>query len=166
MTEIAIRIGINSGDAIVGNLGSDRLFDFTAIGDTVNLASRLESANKYFKTRIMVSEDTFSRTGDAFISRELGLIEVKGKSQPIRIYELLVAVDRSELEVKAFAEAYGEAYRMFTGGNWQEAADLFASFLKTYPGDGPAAYYLKWCADLQANPPLTNDWNVIKMTEK
>ncbi|GAB7028203.1 CHASE2 domain-containing protein [Geotalea toluenoxydans] len=166
LTEIAIRIGINSGDAIVGNLGSDRLFDFTAIGDTVNLASRLESANKYFKTRIMVSEDTFSRTGDAFISRELGLIEVKGKSQPIRIYELLVAVDRSELEVKAFAEAYGEAYRMFTGGNWQEAADLFASFLKTYPGDGPAAYYLKWCADLQANPPLTNDWNVIKMTEK
>ncbi|ACM19244.1 CHASE2 sensor adenylate/guanylate cyclase [Geotalea daltonii FRC-32] len=166
LTEIAIRIGINSGDAIVGNLGSDRLFDFTAIGDTVNLASRLESANKYFKTRIMVSEDTFSRTGDAFISRELGLIEVKGKSQPIRIYELLVAVDRSELEVKAFAEAYGVAYRTFTGGNWQESADLFASFLESYPDDGPAAYYLKWCGDLQANPPLTNDWNVIKMTEK
>jgi adenylate cyclase len=166
LTEIAIRIGINSGDAIVGNLGSDRLFDFTAIGDTVNLASRLESANKHFKTRIMVSEDTFSRTSNAYVSRELGLIEVKGKSQPIRIYELLVAVERPESEVRNFADAYGQAYEMFTSGKWQESAALFSAFLRTWPGDGPAAYYLKWCEALQANPPLTNDWNVIKMTEK
>ncbi|WP_243369912.1 adenylate/guanylate cyclase domain-containing protein [Geotalea sp. SG265] len=166
LTEIAIRIGINSGDAIVGNLGSDRLFDFTAIGDTVNLASRLESANKHFKTRIMVSEDTFNHTGEAFISRELGLIEVKGKSQPIRIHELLVTVDRPEEELRSFAAAYGRAYQAFSGGNWQEAASLFSALLATYPGDGPAAYYLKWCETLQANPPLTNDWNVIKMTEK
>ncbi len=166
LTEISIRIGINAGDAIVGNLGSDRLFDFTVIGDTVNLASRLESANKHFKTRIMVSEDAFSRTGDAFISRELGLIEVKGKSQPIRIHELMVAVDRPEAEVKAFVAAYQEAYEIFRQGNWQTAINLFGSFLETYPGDGPAAYYLNWCNDLQTNPPLTNDWNVIKMTDK
>jgi adenylate cyclase len=87
--EIAIRIGIHSGDAIAGNIGSDRLFHYTAIGDTVNLASRLESVNKFFKTRIIISEDTIKETDNHFFTRELGIIEVKGKTLPIKIFELI-----------------------------------------------------------------------------
>ncbi len=161
LTEIAIRIGIHSGDAIVGNLGSDRLFDYTAIGDTVNLASRLESANKHFKTRVMVSEETFKRTEGLFPARELGLIEVKGKSQPIRIFELMAAENPAPLIV-----AYQRAYALFLEKRWAEAAEAFDHFLDAYPGDGPAVYYKGWGETLRENPPLTNDWNVIKMTEK
>jgi len=166
LTQIAIRIGIHSGEAIVGNLGSDRLFDYTAIGDTVNLASRLESANKHFKTRVMVSEDTFNRTEGLFPARELGLIEVKGKSLPIRIYELMAAVERTEAEVKTFIDGYQRAYELFMEKKWGEAAEAFGRFLDAYPGDGPAVYYRAWCETLKENPPLTNNWNVIKMTEK
>ena len=166
LSEIAIRIGIHSGDAIVGNLGSDRLFDYTVVGDTVNLASRLESANKHFKTRVMVSEDTYTRTEGLFPARQLGLIEVKGKSLPVGIYELLVAAELPEAGLRSFLDAYQEGYALFREKRWQEAADAFRRFLGVYTDDGPAAYYLAWCERLLANPPLTNDWNVIKMTEK
>jgi adenylate cyclase len=89
LPEIAIRIGIHSGEAIVGNLGSDRLFDYTVVGDTVNTASRLESANKLFKTHIIVSAEVAQRADNLFVLRELGLTEVKGKTVPVRIFELV-----------------------------------------------------------------------------
>ena len=163
---ISMRIGIHSGDAIVGNLGSDRLFDYTVVGDTVNLASRLEGANKQFATRIMVSEATLQRTAGEFLSRELGLIEVKGKSQPVRIYELVSASAGATREQMELVRSYGEAYDLFRNGCWGEAAARFAALLGHTPADGPSAYYRKWCEALAENPPLTDDWNVIRMTEK
>lgn len=164
--EIAIRIGIHSGDAIVGNLGSDRLFDYTVVGDTVNLASRLEGANKQFKTRTMVSEETLSRTEGEFLTRELGLIEVKGKSQPVRIFELVAVSAEAGADVQQRVAAHREAMALFQEKRWQEAAACFNRIIQTCPGDGPAAYYARWCEELPATPALTNAWNVIKMTEK
>ncbi|NIP30951.1 MAG: adenylate/guanylate cyclase domain-containing protein, partial [Candidatus Dadabacteria bacterium] len=81
--------GIHTGDAIVGNLGSDRVFDYTVVGDSVNLAARMESLNKHFGSNILISEDTLNKTGDMFIVREFGPIEVKGKSVPTVVYELI-----------------------------------------------------------------------------
>ncbi len=86
---IAIRVGLHTGDAIAGNMGSVRLFDFTVVGDTVNLASRLESVNKVFGTRIITSEHTLARTHGLFLTRNLGPIEVKGKSEPVVIHEII-----------------------------------------------------------------------------
>ena len=116
-----MRVGLHSGDAIVGNLGSDRLFDYTVVGDTVNLASRLESANKYFSTRIMISEDTLQDAGDGFVVRELGLIAVKGKVRPVRIYELLAERGRAPEELLQWVGDYGRAMELFHGRYWQEA---------------------------------------------
>jgi adenylate cyclase len=87
--KLAHRIGLNTGTALIGNIGSSRRFNYTAMGDMVNLASRLEGANKYFGTSIMAAEATMAATGGAFVWRELDLIRVQGRAQPVRIFEPL-----------------------------------------------------------------------------
>lgn len=166
ITPISIRIGIHSGDAIVGNLGSDRLFDYTVIGDTVNLASRLESANKQFNTRILISGDTLSCAGEGLPVREVGLIQVKGKQAPVRIYELFPPVGQSSDEIASLLDCHRQAMELFRKKRWQEASDLFAKVAAVNPGDGPAAYYNAWCEKLLAAPPTKDGWDTIKMTEK
>jgi adenylate cyclase len=163
---ISMRVGLHTGDVIVGNLGSDRLFDYTVIGDTVNLASRLESANKYFSTRIMISEDTLRDAGEGFVVRELGLIAVKGKVHPIRIYELLAEAGRAPLELLQWADQYRQAMELFHDRKWLAGGELFDALLLQHPQDGPAARYRDWCRDCFNSSPLTDDWNVIHMTEK
>jgi adenylate cyclase len=167
---ISMRIGLHTGDAVVGNLGSDRLFDYTVVGDTVNLASRLESANKYFSTRIMLSEDTLQDAGAGFLVRELGLIAVKGKAQSVRIFELLSLQDNAPETVLAWAERYKKAMELFYSREWSTARELFESFLIEQPDDWPSAYYRDWCSSCLESYPssslLTDDWNVIQMKEK
>ena len=163
---ISMRVGLHSGDAIVGNLGSDRLFDYTVIGDTVNLASRLESANKYFSTRIMISEQTLLEAGDGFVVRELGLIAVKGKQQAVRIYELLAEQASAPAELLSWAGEYRRAMELFHSRQWQAAGQLFEELLAQRPQDYPATRYRDWCRDCLQTLPLTDDWNVIHMTDK
>jgi adenylate cyclase len=163
---ISMRVGLHTGDAIVGNLGSDRLFDYTVVGDTVNLASRLESANKYFSTRIMLSEDTLQAAGDGFVVRELGLIAVKGKVQPVRIYELLAEEERAPAELLQWAGEYRRAMELFYRREWQAAEEIFDTLSVRNPQDAPAARYREWCRDCLKSSPLTEEWNVIHMTEK
>jgi adenylate cyclase len=163
---ISMRVGLHTGDAIVGNLGSDRLFDYTVVGDTVNLASRLESANKYFSTRIMISEETLQGAGDDFVARELGLIAVKGKVHPVRIYELLAEGARAPAELLLWADEYRRAMELFHGREWQTAQGLFDALLVKRPQDAPAARYRDWCRECLQSIPLTDDWNVIHMKDK
>jgi adenylate cyclase len=84
-----IGIGLNSGEAIVGNMGSSKRFDYTAMGDNVNLASRLEGLNKTYKTNIIISENTYKIVKDKFETRKIGVVNVKGKEKSITIYELI-----------------------------------------------------------------------------
>lgn len=168
---ISMRVGLHTGYAIVGNLGSDRLFDYTVVGDTVNLASRFESANKFFSTRIMLSEETVREAGAGFIVRELGLIAVKGKAQPVRIYELLSREDGAPEALVAWAEGYARAMGLFHRREWQSARELFGAALLQQPQDGPARHYRDWCSQCLKSPsgtssPLTDDWNVVHMKEK
>lgn len=165
-SEIAIRIGLHSGDAIVGNLGSDRLFDYTVVGDTVNLASRLESVNKLFKTRIIVSEETLKAAGDRFLVRELGLIEVKGKTVPVKIFELMDEKSDLTPAKKDMVELFHQGITLFRERKWTLAMELFSTILKKYPGDGPSEFYKKRCKCVIAQPQLTEDCHIIKMTEK
>ncbi|MRR34287.1 adenylate/guanylate cyclase domain-containing protein [bacterium] len=166
LTTIAIRIGIHSGDAVVGNLGSDRLFDYTVVGDTVNLAARLESANKQFGTRVLVSADTWERTGDSFVARELGLVEVKGKSRPVRIHEIMAVSEAAERCMLEKAEIHREALDFFYAGQWREAIALFDRILGLDPADGPSAWYRTRCEALVESPPSGDDWQVIRLKEK
>jgi adenylate cyclase len=163
---ISMRVGLHTGDAIVGNLGSDRLFDYTVVGDTVNLASRMESANKYFSTRIMISEETLQGAGNGFVVRELGLIAVKGKVQPVRIYELLAEAARAPAELLLWAGEYRRAMELFHGREWPAALELFDALLVKRPQDAPAARYRDWCRECLQSAPLTDDWNVIHMKDK
>jgi adenylate cyclase len=136
------------------------------VGDTVNLASRLESANKYFTTRIMLSEETLRDAGDGFVVRELGLIAVKGKVHPVRIYELLAEVEHAPAELLTWAGQYRRAMELFHRRDWQAAGEIFEALIRQRPQDGPTARYLDWCRDCLKSSPLTDDWNVIHMTEK
>jgi adenylate cyclase len=163
---ISMRIGLHTGDAIVGNLGSDRLFDYTVVGDTVNLASRLESANKFFSTRIMLSAETLLDAGAGFIVRELGLIAVKGKVKPVRIYELLSREENAAESHVEWVQLYARAMELFHRREWQAAGTLFEAALLQQPQDVPAAFYRDWCARCLETSPLTDDWNVIQMQVK
>jgi adenylate cyclase len=164
--EIGIRIGVHSGDAIAGNIGSDRLFHYTVIGDAVNLASRLESVNKFFKTRIIVSEDTLKETGDIFFARELGFIEVKGKTVPVKIFELISEMEKTQPDKRQMVAFFKQAMDHYMERRWHEAIEIFNKILENYPHDWPSELYKKRCEILMSNPHLTDDWNVIKMTEK
>jgi adenylate cyclase len=168
---ISMRIGLHTGDAVVGNLGSDRLFDYTVVGDTVNLASRLESANKFFATHIMLSEDTIREAGDGFMVRELGLIAVKGKVQPVRIYELICRRESAAESQITWVAGYERAMELFHCREWRAALELFKAALALQPQDGPAAFYRDWCdrcleSSAEANSPLTEGWDVVHMKEK
>jgi adenylate cyclase len=163
---IAIRIGIHSGEAVVGNLGSDRLFDYTVVGDTVNLAARLESANKLFGTRIMASADTRERTADSFVARELGLVEVKGKSRPVKIYEIMATTDTLNQVILEKADIHREALALFYDKRWQEAIVRFERILGLDPEDGPSAWFRNRCREFCGNPPSDDDWQVLRMKEK
>ncbi|MGH7806475.1 MAG: CHASE2 domain-containing protein [Thermodesulfobacteriota bacterium] len=166
LPELRIRIGIHSGHAIAGNIGSDRLFHYTVIGDTVNLASRLESANKFFKTSIIISEDTLKETGNSFFTRELGSIAVKGKLQPVKVFELMDEEQAADPNKRELVSLYRRGMDFYKGRKWHEAAEVFMEILKNYPDDGPSQFYRDRCEYILSNSHLTQDWDVIKFTEK
>jgi adenylate cyclase len=166
LPELRIRIGIHSGHAIAGNIGSDRLFHYTVIGDTVNLASRLESANKFFKTSIIISEDTLKEAGSSFLTRELGSIAVKGKLQPVKVFELIGEEQGGDPKKRELLPLYEHGMDLYKGRKWHEAAEVFTEILQNHPDDGPCQFYRDRCEYILSNSHLTQDWDVIKFTEK
>ena len=151
--EISFRIGINTGEAVVGNLGSAERFDYTAIGDNVNLAARLESANKFYETTIMVSENTHGLLKDKFATRRLDRIRVKGKEKPIDIFELISHRDGLADGADKFIDEFHQAIEYYRNGKFQEAHDRFTEIATKAPNDGPTKTYLARITDLLQNPP-------------
>jgi adenylate cyclase len=161
---VKIRIGIHTGPVIAGNLGSYNRFNYTAVGDSVNLASRLQGVNKVFNTGIILSEATYTLVKDLFAMRELDTLKVVGKTKPVKIYQLLAVKEHITDMQKALLRSYQEGLSAYKDRSWEAAVRAFEESLKVMPDDGPSQIYLARCQTyLQSPPPL--EWDGIFQLE-
>lgn len=162
----AVRIGINSGEMVVGNTGSARKLAYTVLGDEVNLGSRLEGANKFFGSTVMVSENTFSAAADAVEGRLLGKVRVVGKAVPIKVYEILGRKGALPAAWREALPAYERGVALFLKKDFAAAAAEFRKVLAALPGDGPARLYLGLSEDYQRLAPPADWEGVFNLTAK
>jgi adenylate cyclase len=161
------RIGLNTGEMIAGNIGGKNRFDYTVIGDPVNLASRLEGANKMYGTKIMLGEETYGQAKDKIMARELDFLRVKGKSRPVRVFELVGrrSDNFDENLVTAFTH-FARGLELYRLQEWHKAIAEFRHVLALNPNDGPAKEFLRRC-DIFMQAPRPPDWDgVFEMRTK
>ncbi|GAB4370814.1 MAG: adenylate/guanylate cyclase domain-containing protein [Calditrichia bacterium] len=159
--ELHARVGINSGVMVVGNMGSQTRFDYTVMGDSVNLASRLEGANKLYDTSIMIGENTYELVKDFYITRPLDLLRVKGKKKPVKVYELIA--EKATTLKPEFMEMllqYQKGFDNYLMRNWEWAINHFRQALQIKSDDGPSRLYLLRCQEFLNNPP-GEDWDGV-----
>lgn len=162
---INIGIGINSGEMIVGNMGSEKQFDYTIIGDHVNLTSRLEEITKHYKTSIVISQFTYKLIrNDSFIVRELDTVRVRGREEPVTIYHL-IGYGTPNQQTQAFLNRFREGLDAYKNRQWGQAITLFLETINIRPDDEPCCrMYIERCGKYANNPP-PEDWDGVFVME-
>lgn len=154
--ELYMRIGINSGPAVVGNMGSHSRFDYTAMGDTINLAARLEGACKQYGVDILIGENTYAEVKDKIAARNVDLIRVVGKKKPVHVYEILGEWDGFPSEQKSSLDSFHKGLELFRAQKWEPAQDIFTQLAP----DKVAALYLQRIQQLKETV-LPVDWDGV-----
>jgi len=160
------RIGIGSGEMVVGNMGTEKKMNYTIMGNVVNLAARLEGVNKHYGTWVLASEKTVQQTEGRFLTRRLDRIRVVGMNEPVRIYELVALAKDADPALKKKLDVFHKALDIFEKRDWPVAAAAFREILATSPKDMPSNIYFTRCRNYLEKPP-ESDWDgVYNLKEK
>ena len=162
----SMRAGVSSGVLIAGNVGGGQRFNYTVLGNTVNLSARLEGINKFYGTDVIISEQTAALVAEDFILRELDTIRVVGQQTPVTIFELTAERDALSDDTRELLAAFEQGRLFYQQARWQEAYECFQQGLQISPEDGPCLNYLERCSEFKLNPP-PSDWDgVFQMVSK
>ncbi len=163
--KLVLRGGIASGTLVVGNMGSDQSKSYTVLGDRVNIASRLKGASSQYNVPILISKDTKDQVTDSLACREIDLIQVMGKDEPVAIFEPLYSYDHKDITLEGLKVSYEEGLQFYREQNWEQSDLRFSKCLQIVPNDGPSLVMLERIKQFRKTPPQP-DWNGVWQLKK